>query len=102
MARQKRQREPKAKAGQQAAGPIVEISCREVLREISNYIESDLDPGLRGMIERHFAGCRHCSAVLDGTRNVIVLIGDDRTFSLPTGFSRRLRSLLETQSTEDN
>jgi hypothetical protein len=102
MARQKRQPAPKAKAGQQAAAPIVEISCREVLREISKYIESDLDPGLRGMIERHFAGCRHCSAVLDGTRNVIVLSGDDRTFSLPAGFSRRLRSLLETQSTEDN
>lgn len=100
MARQKRQ--PAPKAGQKAAGPVVEISCREVLREISNYLESDLDPGLRGMIERHFAGCRHCSAVLDGTRNVIVLSGDDRTFSLPSGFSQRLRSLLETRSPEDN
>ncbi len=73
---------------------MVEVSCREVLREISNYIEGDLDPGLRAMLERHLAECRHCTAVLTGTRNILVLSADNRSFELPPGFSRRLQERL--------
>lgn len=73
---------------------MAEVSCRKVLREISNYIEDDLDAGLRAMLERHFSTCRHCTAVLDGTKNVILLSGDQRTFILPAGFSARLKAAL--------
>jgi hypothetical protein len=73
---------------------MAEVSCREVLREISNYLEDDLDAGLRAMLGRHFSTCRHCTAVLDGTKNVILLSGDERTFTLPAGFSARLKEAL--------
>jgi hypothetical protein len=73
----------------------MEISCREVIEEISNYIEDDLEQGLRERIAEHLKGCRHCTAVLDGTRNVIRLVGDDRTFILPAGFSQRLYKKLQ-------
>lgn len=69
----------------------VEISCREVIREISNYIESDVPRKLRARLESHFRRCDHCRAILDGTGNVLRLVGDGRTFDLPPGFSRRLR-----------
>ena len=72
----------------------VEISCVEVWREISNYLEGDLDPGLRRRIEDHFRVCGHCTAVLDGTRNVLKLVGDGRAFDLPPGFNERLRARL--------
>jgi len=70
------------------------VNCHEVWREISNYIDDDLDPSLRADIEVHLAQCRHCAALLDSTRNVIVLIADARVFQLPTGFSQRLRARL--------
>lgn len=73
----------------------MEISCREVIDEISNYIEDDLEQGLRERITEHLQGCSHCTAVLDGTRNVIRLVGDDRTFVLPAGFSQRLYKKLQ-------
>ena len=38
-------------------------------------------------IETHLANCRHCAAVLDSTRNILVLVADDRTFELPVGYS---------------
>ena len=76
------------------------LSCREVWREISNYIDSDLDPRLRKMIETHVAQCRHCTALLDSTRNIIVLIADQRTFALPAGFSKRLHERLEREIAE--
>ena len=72
----------------------VEISCVEVWREISNYLEGDVEPELRRRMEEHFRGCEHCTAILDGARNVIRLVGDGKTFDLPTGFSERLRARL--------
>ena len=76
------------------------LSCREVWREISNYIDSDVDPRMLKMIEAHLAQCRHCTALLDSTRNIIVLITDQRTFDLPAGSSKRLRERLEREIAE--
>ncbi len=77
----------------------VEISCVEVWREISNYIEGDISPELRARVEAHFKICKHCTAVRDGTRNVVRLIGDGEAFEVPEGFSARLyRKLPERKS----
>jgi hypothetical protein len=46
-------------------------------------------------MEKHLAHCRHCAAILDSTHNIVYLIADERTFTLPTGFSERLRARLE-------
>lgn len=70
------------------------MSCREVIRVLSDYIDNDLDNGLRLRITKHLAGCAHCTAIFDGTRNVIRLVGDDKVFELPAGFSARLRDKL--------
>ena len=69
----------------------LEISCREVFREISNYLESDIPKDLRARLEAHFGKCNHCRAVLDGTGNLLRLVGDGRSFDLPAGFSQRLQ-----------
>jgi hypothetical protein len=73
---------------------VIEISCVEVWRELSNYVDSNVDPALRQRMEEHFKVCQHCTAVLDGTRNVVRLVGDGRSFDLPTGFSDRLKKRL--------
>jgi len=71
------------------------IRCEEVWREISNFVEGEVDPALRAAMEEHFRGCKRCTAVLDGTRNVILLYGDDRMFEVPLGFSQRLQRRLK-------
>jgi anti-sigma factor RsiW len=72
----------------------MEISCLEVIRELSNYIDEDVPPQLRASIEAHLPKCAHCTAIHDGLRNTITLIGDARSFQLPAGFSQRLRDKL--------
>jgi len=67
------------------------VSCEHVWQEISNYLEGEISQELREAMEAHFKECKHCTAVLDGTRNVIQLYGDDRVFELPAGFDQRLR-----------
>jgi hypothetical protein len=74
------------------------VNCEHVWQEVSNYLEGELDPSLRAAMEAHFKECKHCTAVLDGTRNVIRLYGDDRLFEVPTGFSQRLQRRLAQQA----
>jgi hypothetical protein len=73
---------------------VIEISCSEVWREISNYIDDVVGPELRARMEAHFKVCKHCSAVLDGTRNVIKLVADEAEFEVPAGFGSRLYAKL--------
>jgi hypothetical protein len=72
----------------------IEISCVEIWRELSNYIDDDIEPALRQRMDEHFKTCKHCVAVLDGTRNVIRLVGDARAFDMPAGFGERLKASL--------
>jgi anti-sigma factor (TIGR02949 family) len=69
---------------------IVEIDCYQVRRELSEYLEDDVTPELRSQIEDHLAGCAHCTAIYDGMRNVVQLLGSERMIEVPEGFSQRL------------
>ena len=71
------------------------LSCHEVWLAISDYIDGDIAGEVRRDMEAHLAQCRHCAALLDSTRNVVVLIADDRVFALPAGFSERLKIRIE-------
>ena len=73
------------------------LNCKHVWAQISNYIEGDVSPEMRADIEQQLAHCRHCAAVLDSTRNILILVADDRTFELPVGYSDRLHARLQQQ-----
>jgi anti-sigma factor (TIGR02949 family) len=69
---------------------VIEISCLEVWREISNFVDDEVDPELRARMEAHFKVCAHCKAIVDGTKNVVKLVADGVEYQVPEGFSRRL------------
>ena len=71
------------------------VQCEEVWREVSDYVDGELGPELRAAIDEHLHGCKRCTAVLDGTRNVVSLYSDERMFEVPLGFSSRLQHRLE-------
>lgn len=75
----------------------MQVSCLEVIRELSNYIDKNVTTQLREEIVAHLQSCSHCTAVYDGLRNTITLTGDARAFDLPAGFSERLRTKLAEQ-----
>jgi len=76
---------------------VIEISCVEVWREISNYIDDATAPELRARMEAHFEVCKHCSAILDGSRNVVKLIADGAEFDLPRDLGKKLYKKLDAQ-----
>jgi hypothetical protein len=71
------------------------MNCDQARNEISSYVDETGDAGLRPQLEEHFRRCARCSAVLDGTRNVIRLLADERAMALPEGFSDRLRARID-------
>ncbi|MGA2654048.1 MAG: zf-HC2 domain-containing protein [Terracidiphilus sp.] len=71
------------------------IDCKHVWQHISAYIDAEVEVELRADIDRHLETCEICSAVLDSTRNIVILIADDRVFELPIGFSQRLHARLD-------
>jgi hypothetical protein len=74
---------------------ILEISCLEVWREISNYIDAEVSPDLRARMEAHFTACDHCKAIVDGAQNVVQIVADDRAFDLPPTVGKRLFAKFE-------
>jgi uncharacterized protein YqiB (DUF1249 family) len=63
------------------------VSCQQVLRELSNYIDNDVDSQLRTEIEKHLSACGRCSVVLDTTRQVVRIYCDETVLEVPSGYS---------------
>jgi len=74
---------------------VIEISCIEVWREVSNFVDGEVDAELGARMEAHFKGCAHCTAILDGMKNVVKLVGDGVEYEMPAGFSSRLQSKIK-------
>ncbi|MBV9183630.1 MAG: zf-HC2 domain-containing protein [Acidobacteria bacterium] len=71
------------------------VNCDQVWQQISNYIDGDVDPSLRAAMEAHVEECKRCKAVLEGTRNIVQLFGDERMIDVPLGYEHRLERRLE-------
>jgi hypothetical protein len=72
------------------------LNCEQVRREVSNYVDGDVDAALRSSMDEHFKACARCSSVVAGVRNVVQLYGDERMLEVPVGFGRRLEKRLAT------
>lgn len=76
------------------------IDCKHVWNFISDYIDETLTEEARVDVQKHLEHCEICSAILDSTRNVIILTADDRVFELPVGFSERLHARIDLELEE--
>ena len=72
----------------------MKLECKHVWEHISEYLDKQLDAELLAEVEKHLESCEVCSAILDSTRNILVLTANDRTYELPVGYSKRLHEKL--------
>ena len=75
------------------------MDCKHVWNYISEYLDETLLDETRETVRKHLDHCDICSAILDSTRNVIILVADDRVFELPVGFSERLHARIDLELT---
>jgi anti-sigma factor RsiW len=71
------------------------IECKHVWEHISGYLDGTLSDETKEMVQKHLDHCEICSAILDSTRNIIILTADDHVFELPVGFSERLHARID-------
>lgn len=71
------------------------IDCKHVWDYLSGYIDASLPPDVLEAVEKHLQHCEICSAILDSTRNILILTADERVFELPLGYSERLHARLD-------
>jgi anti-sigma factor RsiW len=70
------------------------LNCKGVIREISSYIDGDLDPLVQQELERHLEHCEDCTMIVDQTRKSIEILCDSRPVSLPSEVRARLHTAL--------
>lgn len=66
------------------------MNCYGVTREMSNYIDGELDVVVRQELEIHLKDCEHCTVVLHQVEKTVDLFCDAEPVDLPTEVRSRL------------
>jgi anti-sigma factor RsiW len=77
-----------------------DLRCKEVIQEISSYLDGELDEGLKRALQTHLTTCNHCRVVFDTTRKTIELYCNGRLFPLPAEVRDRLHEALRRRWSE--
>jgi anti-sigma factor RsiW len=71
------------------------MDCKDVLANLSCYIDGEGSDDLRRAIESHIARCRRCCVVFDSTERMLKVVTDSDPFEVPLAVSARLYTKLE-------
>jgi anti-sigma factor RsiW len=78
------------------------LHCKDVLENLSCYVDGDGSVELREALERHIAHCRRCRVIVDTTRRTLRIVLDVDPFEVPLPVSARLYTRLEKVFSEDS
>ncbi len=70
------------------------MKCEELLKQLNEYVDGTVDPGICAEFERHMAGCNPCQVVVDNIRKTITLYRAGVPYELPLEFRDRLHQAL--------
>lgn len=70
------------------------MNCNKAMKEISEYLDGELDKALQLTLETHLTYCNHCHAVYNTTKKTIELYCDGKLFALPDDVRSRLHEAL--------
>jgi anti-sigma factor (TIGR02949 family) len=66
------------------------LSCRDVVAQLSEYLDGELSASERQLLDYHLAHCEHCTALYDSTRKTIRLVTESATWDLPVAIVDRV------------
>jgi len=70
-------------------------TCRELLGQISDYVDGELEEALCAELEAHLAVCPDCRVMVDTVRRTIVLYRSQSPADLPAEVHARLYRVLK-------
>lgn len=76
------------------------MNCQGVIRELSNYIDGELELSAKQELERHLDHCGDCRMVVDQTKLTVDLFCDSKPVELPPSLKLRLHDALRRKFAE--
>ena len=70
------------------------LDCRQVLAEVSNYLDDEVTVELARAITEHLARCYRCWVVYDTTRRTLEIVSECLPPATPLPVSERLHARL--------
>ena len=70
-------------------------TCRNLLSQLSDYIDGDLEESLCAEIEQHMAGCPDCRAVVNTLEKTVELYRSTERTEVPPDVQSRLFKVLK-------
>jgi anti-sigma factor (TIGR02949 family) len=70
------------------------VKCREVIRELSSYLDGQLTPDAMAELDRHLGHCEDCRVVVDTVRKTIDIYCKAEPVPLPDDVRARLHDAL--------
>jgi anti-sigma factor RsiW len=71
------------------------LTCNQFLEELSEYLDEDVQGGLREELEAHLKGCPNCWVVADTTRKTLRIYKGMEAEPLSNELEARLMKALE-------
>jgi len=71
------------------------LTCKDFLRDLSDYLDESLEAEIRAKIEAHIAECPNCWVIADTTRRTIQIYKGMEPHPLPREVESRLMQALE-------
>jgi len=71
------------------------LTCKDFLKDLSDYLDESLGAEVRASIEQHIAGCPNCWVIADTTRRTIQIYKGMDPYPIPADVESRLMQALE-------
>ena len=70
------------------------MTCKEFLKELTDYLDDAMDASTRAELEEHLQWCHNCFVVCDTTKKTIEIYRDQKVYELPDNLRTRLESAI--------
>ena len=71
------------------------LTCKDFLRELSDFLDESLDTEVRAKLEKHITECPNCWVIADTTRKTIRIYKGMEPQPIPSDIESRLMQALE-------
>ena len=71
------------------------LTCKDFLKELSDYLDESLDAEVRSKLEQHITECPNCWVIADTTRKTIRIYKGMEPYPIPSDVESRLMKALE-------
>jgi anti-sigma factor RsiW len=71
------------------------LTCKDFLRELSDYLDESIDAQIRARLEEHISACPNCWVIADTTRRTIKIYKGMEPYTVPADVQERLMAAID-------